>query len=174
MELDMLEMVVPALSIFALRVVDVSLYTMRLMMVMRGRKLLAWLFALFQSVVFVTALRAIMSDLGNWVKIVGYAAGFATGLVVGMAVEGRLGIGNTHLSIISPRRGQELAKELRGSGFGVTELPGKGKDGVVDVLLCDVRRRDVPAVHKIAQRVDSEAFITSGILRMVLGGYWRK
>ena len=167
-------MVVPALSIFALRVVDVSLYTMRLMMVMRGRKKLAWLFALFQSMVFVTALRAIMSDLGNWTKIVGYAAGFATGLVVGMAVEGQLGIGNTHLSIISPRRGQELAKELRASGFGVTELPGKGKDGVVDVLLCDVRRREVLVVRQIALRVDPEAFITSEILRMVLRGYWRK
>ena len=170
----MVEAVLPALFIFALRVVDVSLYTMRLMMVTRGRKTLAWLFALFQSVVFVTALRAVMADLGNWTKILGYAAGFATGLVVGMAVEGRLGIGNTHLNIISPRHGQELATQLRAAGFGVTEVPGKGKDGVVDVLLCDVRRRHVPQVRQIIQEIDPDAFITAEMLRMVLGGYWHK
>lgn len=167
----MFDAILPAITIFALRVVDISLYTMRLMMVTRGRKKLAWLFALFQSMVFVTALRAVMADLGNWMKILGYAAGFATGLVVGMAVEGRLGIGNTHLNIISQRHGQELAEKLRAAGFGVTEIAGKGKDGAVDILLCDVRRRHVPLVRQIIQDIDPDAFITAEMLRMVLGGY---
>lgn len=170
----MLEAILPAITIFALRVVDITLYTMRLMMVTRGRKKLAWLFAFFQSMVYVTALRAIINDMGNWMKILGYATGFATGLVVGMALEGRLGIGNVHLNIVSPRRGQKLAGELRAAGFGVTELPGKGKDGTVDILLCDVRRRQLPAVRKIIQEIDPNAFITAEMIRMVLGGFWHR
>jgi uncharacterized protein YebE (UPF0316 family) len=170
----MLEAVLPALSIFFLRIVDISLYTMRLMMVTRGRKMLAWIFALLQSMVFVTVLRTILNDLGNWSKIIGYAAGFATGLVVGMVLEGHLGIGNMHLNIVSSRRGQELAQELRAAGFGVTELAGKGKDGAVDVLLCDVRRRQVPVVRQIVQDHDPNAFITAEMLRIVLGGFWHK
>ena len=170
----MLEAVIPALSIFCLRVVDISLYTLRLMMVTRGQKKLAWLFALLQSFVFVTVMRAVFNDLGNWPKIIGYAAGFATGLVVGMALEGRLGIGNMHLNIVSSHRGQELAQELRAAGYGVTELAGHGKDGTVDVLLCDVRRRQVPGVRQIVQDHDPEAFITAEVLRIVLGGFWRK
>lgn len=170
----MVEAVLPALSIFFMRVVDISLYTIRLMMVTRGRKKLAWLFALFQSAIYITVLRAIINDMGNGWKIVGYATGFATGLVVGMMIEVRLGIGNMHINIVSPRRGQEIARELRLAGFGVTELPGKGKDGTVDVLLCDVRRRQVPVVRQIVQDIDPDAFITAEMLRMVLGGYWRR
>ena len=124
--------------------------------------------------VFVTALHAIISDMGNWMKILGYATGFATGLVVGMVLEGRLGIGNVHLNIVSPRQGQRLAGELRAAGFGVTELPGKGKDGTVDILLCDVRRRQLPAVRQIIQKIDPNAFITAEMIRMVLGGFWHR
>jgi uncharacterized protein YebE (UPF0316 family) len=147
---------------------------MRLMMVTRGQKKLAWLFALLQSMVFLTVLRAVVNDLGNWTKIIGYSAGFATGLVLGMVLEGRLGIGNMHINIVSSRRGQELAQELRAAGFGVTELAGQGKDGEVDVLLCDDRRRQVPAVRQIVQDHDPDAFITAEMLRIVLRGFWRK
>ena len=57
-------MLLSAIPIFFLRVVDVSLYTVRLMMVMRGRKLLAWIFAFFQSFVYINALRLVLSDEG--------------------------------------------------------------------------------------------------------------
>lgn len=157
-----------------MRVVDISLYTIRLMMVTRGRKSLAWIFALFQSMIYITVLRAIINDMGNVWKIAGYATGFATGLVVGMLIEGRLGIGNMHLNIVSSGHGQEIAEHLRSAGFGVTELPGKGKNGTVDVLLCDVRRRQVPGVRQIIQDIDPDAFITAEMLRMVLGGYWHR
>ncbi len=97
----MIEFLSPVLIIFSLRIVDISFYTIRILMVMRGRKGLAWIFAFFQASVYVIALRFVLSDLGNWGKTLGYAAGFATGLVVGMAIEERLAIGYSHLRIIS-------------------------------------------------------------------------
>jgi uncharacterized protein YebE (UPF0316 family) len=170
----MVEALLPALSIFFMRVADISLYTIRLMMLIHGRKKLAWLFAFFQSLIYITVLQAIINDMGNVWKIAGYATGFATGLVVGMMIEGRLGLGNMHLNIVSSGHGQLLAEQLRAAGFGVTEFPGKGKNGAVDVLLCDVRRRHVPVVRQIIQNIDPEAFITAEMLRTVLGGYWRR
>ncbi|MGW8251731.1 MAG: DUF5698 domain-containing protein, partial [Anaerolineales bacterium] len=53
------------LFIFGLRIIDISLYTMRLLMVTRGRKGLAALFAFFQSILFVTAIRAVLTNLDN-------------------------------------------------------------------------------------------------------------
>ena len=101
--------VLSALLIFTLRIIDVSLATMRLLMVMRGRKGLAWIFGFFQALVFIIAIRAILADIGNWQNLIGYAAGFATGNVVGMLVEERLAIGYTHIRIISSRRGNQVA-----------------------------------------------------------------
>ena len=152
--------------------VDISLYTIRIMMVVRGRKANAWLFGFCQATVYVTALRAVLADVGDWGKILGYAAGFATGLVVGMMIEGRLAIGYTHLRTISPGHGAELAERLRIAGYAVTEVSGQGKDGMVTVLNCSIRRRNTTEVVKLIQEVDGEAFITAEAVRSVRRGFW--
>lgn len=48
-----------AALIFSMRVVDVSLATVRTLMVMRGRKLPAWVLGFFQALVFVVVIQAI-------------------------------------------------------------------------------------------------------------------
>jgi uncharacterized protein YebE (UPF0316 family) len=168
----MLEFLISFLTLFGLRLVDISLYTVRIMMVVRGRKRMAWLFGFCQAFVYVLGIRAVLSDLGNWGKIIGYAAGFATGIVVGMWIEGRLAIGYTHLRVISARRGVELAERLRGAGYAVTEVSASGKDGMVTLLYCSVQRRKAPEVEHIAQEVDPDAFITAEAVRSVLRGFW--
>jgi uncharacterized protein YebE (UPF0316 family) len=161
-----------AIPIFFLRVVDVSLYTVRLMMVVRGRKALAWTFAFFQSFVFVTALQMVLSDLGDWAKFLGYAAGFATGILTGMWLESRMAVGYTHLRVISPRRGAELAERLREAGFAVTEISGMGRDGVVNLLSCNVLRKQAGQLESLVQQIDPEAFMTAEDVRKVDGGFW--
>lgn len=168
----MLDFLVSALTIFLLRIVDVSLYTVRLMMVMRGRKFLALIFAFFQALVFVSAMQMVFSDLGNWGKITGYSAGFATGLVIGMALENRLAIGYAHLRIISPNRGPALVDGLRQAGFAVTEVSGMGKEGMVSLLNCTIRRRHLPQATQIIMDTDSEAFITAEAVRSTRRGFW--
>ena len=114
----MLEIIQPALLIFSLRIIDVSLYTMRFMMVIRGRKGLAWIFAIFQSLVFVTAITSVIADIGNWTKVVGYAAGFPTGNVVGMLIEQRLGIRFICLTIVSTGYGMNSRSAPRSRNSG--------------------------------------------------------
>jgi uncharacterized protein YebE (UPF0316 family) len=161
-----------ALLLFSLRLVDISLYTVRIMMVVRGRKRLAWLFGFCQAIIYVTALRAVLSDVGNWGKIIGYAAGFATGIILGMWIEERLAIGYTHLRIITPWHGVELAERLRKEGYAVTEVPAYGKEGMVTLLNCSVRRKHAHAVEKVVSAVDPQAFITAEAVRAVRKGFW--
>jgi uncharacterized protein YebE (UPF0316 family) len=168
----MVEFFTAALTLFCLRLVDVTLYTLRLMMVVRGRKALAWTFGFFQAFTFVVAISAVLSDLGNWGKILGYSAGFATGVVVGMWLEGRLAIGHTHLRVVSPSRGAELSSRLRQTGFAVTEIPARGKDGSVALLMCSVARRKAPEFERVIKEVDPDAFVTAEEVRSVRRGYW--
>ena len=168
----MLTIFTAALQIFTLRLVDVSLYTMRLMIVRRGYKVLAWVFAFMQSTVFVIALRAVFSDLGNWGKVLGYALGFATGMVLGMWLEERLAIGFTHLRIISFSRGPELAMHLREAGYAVTEVSALGQDGAVTLINCSLRRRRSKRVEKMISEIDPQAFITAEDVRPVQSGLW--
>jgi uncharacterized protein YebE (UPF0316 family) len=158
--------------IFALRLGDMSLDTLRVLFVMRGRKAIAWVLGFFQALIFVLAISSVLQNLGNPLNVIGYAAGFATGNVVGMIIEERLAVGHIHLRIVSPRRGSAIAESLRLGGYAVTEVPGRGKDGMVTVLNCSVLRRNVDRVRKLTNGVDPDAFITAEDVRPVRRGFW--
>jgi uncharacterized protein YebE (UPF0316 family) len=65
--------------IFLLRVSDMTLDTLRVLMVMRGKKGIAWILGFFQSAIFILAISSVLTHLDNPLNIIGYAAGFATG-----------------------------------------------------------------------------------------------
>lgn len=161
------------LVIFALRVTDMSLDTLRVLFVVRGRKASAWLLGFFQSALWVIAITSVLSNLDNLWNIAGYAAGFATGNVVGMSIEERLAIGHANLRVISPRRGSAVAEELRRAGYAATELFGRGKDGTVSVIVSSVRRKDVARLQRRVSKVDSEAFVSIEEVRPLHRGFWR-
>jgi uncharacterized protein YebE (UPF0316 family) len=162
-----------AALIFGLRVLDMTLDTLRVLFVMRGRKKIAWVLGFFQSAIFVTAISTVLSNLDNPLNIIGYAAGFATGNVLGMEIEERLAIGHTSVNIISSRLGSAIAEHLRKNGYAVTEIPARGKDGMVTMLNVLVLRKHVDKARQLVNEIDAEAFITSEDVRPVRRGFWR-
>jgi uncharacterized protein YebE (UPF0316 family) len=162
-----------ALLIFALRVSDMTLDTLRMLFVMRGKKRIAWVLGFFQSAIFVLAIGKVLTQLNNPLNIIGYAAGFATGNVVGMIIEERIAIGHILINIISPRRGSAIVTHLRQNGYAVTELSGRGKDGMVSMINCSVLRRQVDTIRELVNEIDPEAFITAEDVRPVRRGFWR-
>ena len=161
-----------ALMIFCLRITDMSLDTLRLLFVVRGRKGISWTLGFFEAAVYIVAITRVLSNLNNPLTILGYAAGFATGNVVGMLIEERLAIGHIQLSIVSSARGVALAQALREAGFAVTEVPARGKDGMLHLLSMSVLRKDVPHVEQIVHDVAEDAFVTSADVRPVRRGFW--
>ncbi len=162
-----------ALMIFGLRITDMSLDTLRVLFVVRGKRQIAWLLGFCQSAVYVLAITQVLSHLDNPLTVLGYAAGFATGNVLGMIIEEQLAVGHIQLQIVSKGRGTALAKALRDAGFGVTEMSARGKDGTVRLLNTSVLRRDVGRAKHIVHDTDEDAFITSEDVRPVRRGFWR-
>ena len=159
--------------IFMLRVSDMTLDTLRVLMVMRGRKPIAWVLGFFQATIFILAISSVLSNLSNFLNVIGYAAGFATGNVVGMLIEERLAIGHINLSIVSPNLGSAIANRLRDEGYAITEIPARGKDGMVTLLNSSVLRKNVKNVRTIVNDIDPGAFITAEDVRPVRRGFWR-
>jgi uncharacterized protein YebE (UPF0316 family) len=170
--LNIPEMYLPFV-IFGLRVCDMSFDTLRVLFVVRGRKPLAWILGFLQSSLWVLAITSVLSNLGNLWNVIAYAGGYATGTVIGMALEERLAIGHSHMQIISSRRGAEIVETLRNAGHGATELPARGRDGTVSVISVSVRRRDIPQVKRVVEGIDVDAFITVEDIRPLRRGYWR-
>lgn len=161
-----------AFGIFMLRVVNQSLDTLRVMMMLRGRKLASWVLGFAETAIFVIALSSVITGLNNVLNIIAYSAGFATGNTLGMWVEDRLAIGHINLRIVSRRLGSAMVERLRKEGFGVTEIPARGKDGMVSLLNLSVRRKEVDKVETLVEEVDKDAFITSEEMRPLRRGFW--
>lgn len=162
-----------AFMIMLLRICDMSLDTIRVLFVVRGKKLLVFILGFFQSVIFVVAISSVLTKMGNILNVLGYALGFATGNVVGMLIENRLAIGHILVTIISSTRGTSIAERLRASGYAVTEISGRGKDGTVFELHASVVRKDVDSVETIVLETDPQAFVTAEDVRPVRRGFFR-
>ena len=163
-----------AFAIFGLWVMDMSMDTMRMLFVVRGRKRISWTLGFFQSLIFVIAISAALAEVSkNPLAVIGYAAGFATGNVVGMYIEDRLAIGHVQFTIVSSRRGAILVHDLRKAGYAVTEIPARGKDGTVTLLQTSVLRKDRDQVETVVLETDPDAFMTAEDVRPVRRGFWR-
>lgn len=160
------------ISLFCLRIVDMSLFTVRFMLTMRGKRLLAWLFAFGGSLAYVIGVRSVLSNMSDWGKMLGYGFGYASGMLVGMWLEERIAVGYVQYRIVSLGRGPALIERLRAAGFAVTELPGRGRDGTVTLLQCSVPRRRAPDLERLALDEDPAAFITAQDVRPLQRGYW--
>jgi len=162
-----------ALIIFLARVINMAIATIRMLFTIKNKKLLSWVLGFFESIIFVYIIGTVVANLDNVLNILAYAAGFATGSVIGMFFEEKLAIGHIQMTIISPTRGSILSEELRSNGFAVTELSGRGKEGTVSVLLCDVLRKNINNLETIVLETDPEAFITAEDVRPIRHGFWR-
>ena len=158
------------LLIFGLRVVDVSMATVRMLMVVRGARTLAALISFFEILIWVVAAGVVIQNLASPLHAVGYAAGFATGTAVGMWLESKLALGVCSVRVFSTHSQDELVRTLRERGYGVTEQDGRGREGPVAILHAVVRRRDVRDVTRTAEAHDPDAFITVQYDASVHGG----
>jgi uncharacterized protein YebE (UPF0316 family) len=159
--------------IFALRVSDMSLDTLRVLFVIRGGKAASWLLGFFQSAIWVVAITSALRNLNDPLNLIAYAGGFATGNVVGMAIEERLAVGHANLRIISSGRGSAVAEAIRAAGYAATELAGSGKDGMVSVINSSIRRRDISRLQKRVEEIDPGAFLAIEEVRPLHRGFWR-
>lgn len=148
------------LVIFSLRIFDVSLSTVRILLAVRGRKLIVPIIGFFEVLIWVFAVGNAIRHLNSVWHVLGYAAGFATGTIVGLWIEEKLAIGIATMRIITQHIGAGLPNALRELGCGVTEFSANGREGPVEVVFTVVPRRKIPDVLAEVERWDADAFVT--------------
>jgi uncharacterized protein YebE (UPF0316 family) len=159
------------LAIFGLRIIDVSLSTIRIVLAVRGHKYVVPFIGFFEVLIWVFAVGNAIRFLDSPLHLLGYAGGFATGSVVGLVIEERLAIGFASIRVVSRHAGVEMADGLRSLGFGVTEFAGQGRDGRVEIMYTVCRRRDIVKVMAEIERWDRQAFVTVEEPRAIRWGW---
>jgi uncharacterized protein YebE (UPF0316 family) len=156
----MLITILGALLIMCMRICDVTLDTIRLILVVQGRKYKAGFVGFFEVLIWVFAIRYVMQHMNVLLNLFGYASGFALGNIIGITIEQKIGLGFVQLNIISRHFTDKIADALRKSKFGVTILPGEGGTGGVSVIVVILARKLQGKVIDLIESIDKEAFIT--------------
>lgn len=162
-------MILPFL-IFLARVFDVTLGTLRIIFVSRGKRNLAPLFGFFEVLIWIVVIGQVVQNLHNLASYIGYAAGFAAGNFVGMYIEDRLAIGTLMVRIILQKNAEELVSRLHTAGYGVTCVDGQGANGPVKLIYTIVKRKDLAKVRQIIHEINPKAFLSIEDLRSTQEG----
>ncbi len=162
------EILLLGVLVFLARMVDVSLGTLRVMFLVQGRSGLAFLLGFCEVAVWVTVVTAVIQNVREKPVLgVFFALGFATGNVVGIAVERKLALGKLVLKVITRSAGERLADLLRADGYRVTTFEGRGMRGPVTELYIVCNRRQVSRILDVVRREDPEAFYITEAAREV-------
>jgi uncharacterized protein YebE (UPF0316 family) len=162
-----------ALFIFALRLTDVSMGTVRTIMVMRGMRKLAALIGFVEVSIWVLAISRVLGNVNNAWSVLGYGGGFAAGTLLGMWIEGKMALGYVYVHVVSMAKGLEVAKAIRDAGFGATQMQAEGRTGPVHLTDIVAPRRQVKNILRQVNQVDGESFVTVEEARQVMRGYLR-
>ena len=146
--------------IFAARVFDVTLGTLRIIFTSRGLRNLAPVLGFIETFVWIVAVSSLVKHAQNLAAYVGYAGGFALGTLVGMFLESKLAIGTVTIRAIIRRDPKELIQNLLEAGFGVTTVDGEGSTGTVKIIYTTLKRQDLPVAIDIFHRTLPGAFLS--------------
>jgi len=90
-----------------------------------------------------------------------------------MWIEGKLAIGFAEVRVISSQWGAAILEVLRENDYAVTEIPARGKEGMVSVITTSIRRNQIKEIEKLVREVDANAFITTEDVIAVQRGFLR-
>lgn len=161
------------LIIYFARVVEVTLGTLRIILVNKGYRKIGVILSFIEILIWVfVASRVITGITEAPLKGIVYALGFASGVFMGSVVESKLAFGQVLIqTITSTEMGIVIANALRTQGYGVTTLEAKGKDQAKSVLMIYANRKKKDLIISKIKAIDEKVMIVVNDITNVEGGY---
>ena len=116
-----------ALGMTGLAVMSVALWTLRVALTSRGRKVAGSLTSALEALVFLLAFSRVMSDMHALERVAGYALGVGLGTLLGVWLDEQLSAGQSEVRIVTEGRDPVLATDLHTLGWPVTWTRGEGR-----------------------------------------------
>jgi len=137
------------LLIFIARICDVTIGTMRIVMVAKGQKFWAPVMGFFEVFIWIITMSKVMQNLDNFLCYIGYAGGFATGNLVGLLLEEKLAMGIVKIQIITAREANLLIEALKKAGYGITHQEAQGSTEKVSIIYSIIKRSELKKLSEL-------------------------
>ncbi len=163
---SLLNWILLPLFIFVARIIDVSIGTLRIIFMSRGRMIFTPLLGFIEILIWLIAIRQIFNNLNNPLCYIAFAGGFATGNYVGMWLDNKIAMGLQVVRIITRYDASALVHALKENGFGITHIEGEGLSGKVKIIFTLIQRRNLPEVISMVKNFNPKAFFSVEDVRM--------
>ncbi len=167
---DIFAFVIVPLMIFCARICDVSIGTVRYILISRGFKYIAPIFGFFEVIIWLVAIGQVIGNITNPICYIAYGGGFATGTFIGMEIEERMKLGLSIIRLITAIPADTFISRLRQYGYGVTTISAMGASGEVTIIFMVVRRSNVSHLIPLIRDFNPNAFFTIEDVRSVSEG----
>lgn len=167
-------MFILCLKIFFVRILDVSLGTIRTMFVVKGKKLISSMIGFFEILVWFLVVKEALQTESNSIFIaISYSLGFATGNYIGALLSDKLITGNVSVQVFT--NNNNLEKILREHGYGVSSVvyTGYEEGSHKHMLFINVDKKKEKALRELIKKNDKEAFIIVNETKYVENGYFK-
>ncbi|WP_276354428.1 DUF2179 domain-containing protein [Cohnella caldifontis] len=162
------------LVIIAINIVYVSLSTLRLILMIKGRKAVASLLSTVEVFVYLLGLTLVLRNVSDPVNMAAYCVGYGLGVYLGNKIEEKLALGYLVVQVIVDSAELELPVQLRNLGYGVTSWLADGRDGKRMVMQVLVKRSNEERLMSSLSELAPKAFVISHEPSRFQGGFWTR
>lgn len=172
-----MELFLLCLKVFFVRILDVSLGTIRSIVTIKGKITIASLIGFFEIFVwFVVVKEALNTDINSiWIAIA-YAGGFATGTYLGGIISNKFIKMKLGVQVILSKKDDEIVKKIREAGYAVSviDVKGQSSDNLKYMLFIQIDNSKYNHLTKLIKQLDDQAFIVVNETKYVHNGYFAK
>ncbi|MGI6226393.1 MAG: DUF2179 domain-containing protein [Peptococcales bacterium] len=157
--------------IFLAMAIYVSLNTIRVIMVIRGKKGVASFLAATENFIYMSTFAYAISGSSNFISILIASCGYATGVLTGSIVERRLNMGHLIVQIIADGDSESLIETLRKDNYAITNWKASGMKGDKEILYILVKKKRYAGLEGRIKEINPNAFVVMYEPKYFYGGY---
>lgn len=163
-----------AIKVFLARVLDVSLGTVRTIVMVRGRTILTAVISFFEVLIWFLIVKEALAVVDGGIIIgLAYAGGYSTGTIIGGFISKKFISGNLGIQVILSNRDDEIVRKLREAGYAVTLVNGHGLKDDNYILMLQIKNKAYTKILKLIKKLDPKAFIVVQETKLVQNGFFK-
>lgn len=172
-----MELLYLCMKIFFVRILDVSLGTVRSIVTLKGKLKTASIIGFFEILVwFVVVKEALNTDNNSIFIAISYSLGFATGTYIGGFISDKCIRIKLGIQAILSSQNDLLVDKIREEGFAVSvlDVKGKNKKDLKYMLFIEIDSNRLEHLKTLIHTLDEKAFIVVNETKYVHNGYFAK
>ncbi|MEA4893698.1 MAG: DUF5698 domain-containing protein [Oscillospiraceae bacterium] len=171
--LHSLPQILTCLLICGIKIIEISVQSIRVIMQVKGQRLASTLLAFLECMIWGLVASAVITTLAdNIYWLFAYCLGFAAGIYFGSILEKKLALGEINLQLMADEDdGNKIIEYLVNNGRGFTAFEGFGFEGKKFKINTVVPRKAEKQIVRDIHEMTRNVFVVSADIGAYFGGY---